>query len=169
LAWGFAEVLDGELCSGDSDLGEQSGRGGIVCGHGEGVAAADGWAVVPCCSGRVYGPGAVCVHGAAVPLHRNAPDGPGLIKKTLQTAFGVGFSLAGAARGRDLDEFIPGRGAEFRSISPSSSWPSSSDSATSTLAPSAPDRAAANNARRGDVHRISTPHAFSAPRKMAHA
>jgi hypothetical protein len=59
LAWGFAELLEGELRSGDSDLGKQSGRGGLVCGHGEGVAAADGWAVKPCCPGRVYGPGAV--------------------------------------------------------------------------------------------------------------
>jgi hypothetical protein len=28
LAWGFAELLEGELRSGDSDLGKQSGRGG---------------------------------------------------------------------------------------------------------------------------------------------
>src|SRR6266581_7530257 len=61
LGWpgGFAELLEGELRSGDSDLGQQSGRGGLVCGHGEGAAAADGRAVVPCCPGRVYGPGAV--------------------------------------------------------------------------------------------------------------
>ena len=88
LAWGFAELLEGELRSGDSDLGKQSGRGGLVCGHGEGVAAADGWAVVPCCPGRVYGPGAVRAHGAAVPLHRSAPAGPRLVKKTLHSAFG---------------------------------------------------------------------------------
>lgn len=49
----MAELLDGELRGGDSDLGEQSGRGGLVCGHGEGVAAADGRAVAPCCAGQV--------------------------------------------------------------------------------------------------------------------
>ena len=106
----MAELLDGELCSGDSDLGEQSGRGGLVCGHGEGVAAADGRAVVPCCPGQIYGPGAVRAHGTAAPLHRGAPAGPGLVKKTLHSAFGVGFPLAGGTCGGDLDEFMPGWG-----------------------------------------------------------
>src|SRR5256884_7027088 len=112
LSWprGFAELLEGELRSGDSDLGQQSGRGGLVCGHGQGVAAADGRAVVPCCPGRVYGPGAVRAHGAAVPLHCSAPAGPGLVKKTLHPAFGISFSLAGGACGGDLDEFMPRRG-----------------------------------------------------------
>ena len=49
-------------------------------------------------------------HGAAVPLHRSAPAGPGLVKKTLHSAFGVGFPLVGGACGGDLDEFMPGRG-----------------------------------------------------------
>ena len=92
----MAELLDRELRGGDSGLGQQSGRGGLVCGHGEGAAAADGGAVVPCCPGQVYGPGAVGAHGAAVPLHRGAPAGPGLVEKTLHSAFGVGFPLAGA-------------------------------------------------------------------------
>src|SRR5690348_14171225 len=66
---GFAEVLEGELRRGDSDLGQQPGRGGLVCGHAEGAAAADGRAVAPCCRGRVYGPGALRADGAAAPLH----------------------------------------------------------------------------------------------------
>ena len=106
----MAELLDGELCSGESDLGEQSGRGGLVCGHGEGVAAADRWAVAPCCPGQVYGPGAVGAHGAAVPLHRSAPAGQRLVKKTLHAAFGVGFPLVWGACCGDLDEFVPARG-----------------------------------------------------------
>jgi len=52
LAWD-SELFDGELCRGESDLGEQSGRGGLVCGHCEGVVAADGRAVAPCCPGQV--------------------------------------------------------------------------------------------------------------------
>src|SRR5436190_1660834 len=107
---GFAELLEGELRGGDSDLGQQPGRGGLICGHGEGAAAPDGRAVVPCCPGRVYGPGALRAHGAAVPLHRGAPAGAGLVKKTLSPAFGGGFPLAGGACGGDLDEFMPGRG-----------------------------------------------------------
>ena len=112
LGWpaGFGEVMDGELGSGDSGLGEQSGRGRLVCGYCEGVAAADGRAVAPCCPGQVYGPGAVRADGTAVPLHRSAPAGPRLVEKALHAAFGVGFSLAGGARGGDLDEFVPGRG-----------------------------------------------------------
>jgi hypothetical protein len=34
--------------------------------------------------------------GAAMPLHRSAPAGPGLVKKTLHSVFRVGFSLARA-------------------------------------------------------------------------
>lgn len=51
-------MVDGELRGGDSGLGEQPGRSGLVCGHGEGGAAADSGAVVPCCPRQVYGPGA---------------------------------------------------------------------------------------------------------------
>ena len=42
-------MVDGELRGGDSGLGQQSGHGGLVCGYREGAAAADGWAVAPCC------------------------------------------------------------------------------------------------------------------------
>ena len=61
-------------------------------------------------SRRVYGPGAVRADGAAVPLHGSAPARPGLVKKTLHPAFGIGFSLAGSTCGGDLDEFMPRRG-----------------------------------------------------------
>ena len=45
-----------------------------------------------------------------MPLHRAAPAGPRLVKKTLHSAFGIGFPLARGACGGDLDEFVPGRG-----------------------------------------------------------
>src|SRR6266700_3034855 len=103
------QVADSELRGGDSGLGEQSGRGGLVRGHGEGGAAADGGAVVPCRPGQVYGPGAVRAHGTAVPLHCGAPAGPGLVEQALHAAFGGGFPLVRGARGGYLDELIPGR------------------------------------------------------------
>jgi hypothetical protein len=65
------------------------------------------WPVEPCCSGRAYGPGAVRARGAAVPLRRGAPARAALVKMTLHSAFGIGFSLSGGACGGDLDQFIP--------------------------------------------------------------
>jgi hypothetical protein len=56
LPGGFAELLDGELRSGDSGLGEQSVRGRLVRGYCKGAAAADGRAVAPSCPGEVNGP-----------------------------------------------------------------------------------------------------------------
>jgi len=104
------QVADGELRGGDSSFGKQSGRGGLVRGYGEGGAAADGGAVVPCCPGQVYGPGAVRAHGTAAPLQRGAPAGPGLVEQALHAVFGVGFSLVWGACGGYLDEFVSGRG-----------------------------------------------------------
>jgi hypothetical protein len=49
-----AELLDGELCCGDSDFGEQSRSGRLVGRYHDGVAAVDARAVAPCCPGQVY-------------------------------------------------------------------------------------------------------------------
>jgi hypothetical protein len=111
--WGWgcaesAELLEGELGSGGFRPRRTSRRGGLVSGHGEGVGAADGRAVVPGCAGQVHGPAVVRAQRAAVPLHRGTPAGPGLIKKMLDSAFGVGFSLAWGACGGDRRSSCPG-------------------------------------------------------------
>lgn len=74
VAWRFAELPDGELRGGDSGLGEQSRRGGLVGGHREGVAAADGRAgramlslagLWPLCSARTRKCGATAPQRAS--------------------------------------------------------------------------------------------------------
>ena len=92
------ELLDGQLGRGDSGLGEQSERGGLVGGDLELLAAADIGAVAPCCSWQVYRASAVHAHGPPLPPDAGSPAGPRLVEKVQHAAFGVALAPSAGTR-----------------------------------------------------------------------